>query len=74
MKGGNFEKLKRNKRKIPFEIDDLFPNFIDKGLVMKANCDVDDDHVLFANCYGDWVFHSVHSYNICRDKKFCLQG
>ena len=55
---GDDEKLKGKKREIPFEKDDVLPNIVDKGLVMKANCDINDD----------WVFDFVHSYHICRDK------
>ena len=50
---GDDEKLKRNRREIPFENDDVLSNIVDKGLVMKANCDVDNGHVLLAKCDDD---------------------
>ena len=70
MEVGDDEKLKGKKREIPFEIDDVLPNIFDKDLVIKANCDVDDGHVVLVKCDddGDWVFNSIHSYHICREK------
>ena len=67
---GDDEKPKGKKREIPFEKDDVLPNIGDKGLMIKANCYVDKGHVLLAKYDddGDWVFDSVHSYHIYRDK------
>ena len=33
--------------------NDELPNISDKGFVMKANCDVDNSRVLWANCDDD---------------------
>ena len=51
--------------------NDKIPNLGDEGVVIKANCDVDESHVILAKCDddGDWVFDYVHSYHICKDKK-----
>ena len=67
---GYDEKLKGKKRESPFEKDDVLRNIIDKALVINTSCDVDDGHVLLTKCDddGDWLFDSVHSCHICRDK------
>ena len=62
MEVGDDDEIKWKKREIPFDKDNVLPNICDKGFVMKANCDVDNGD------NGDWVFDSVHSYHICRDK------
>ena len=42
----------------------MLPSIIDKDLMLKANCIVDNGDNI------DWVFDSVHSYHIYRDKSY----
>lgn len=41
----------------------MLSNIVDKGFVMKANCDIN----------GDWVFDFVYSYHVCRDKSLFIR-
>ena len=47
MEVGEDEKLK-GKREVPFEKNDELLNIVDKGRVMKDNCEVDDGYVQLA--------------------------
>ena len=63
MEVGDADNLKGKKIEIPFEKDDVLPSIGNMGLVLNAKCDV----VNGDSC--DWVFDSIKSYYICRNKR-----